>query len=516
MTGPSARLARCWATMAVLIGAAGAQTIIQPTAPIAPNGVVVTTSEAWFSQPYGIGAPQPRGIYSVTDIAGSGSLLSATVTKAFTLPTSTYAVNQLALSPGFGGFAAGAIFATSPSSATTDAVYKNGALFMDGIPDIRPGNAGITFDAVGTFGYAMIVTTPSSVFGFNSAGTLLFAYPAPSDFFLESARVAPMTNSACPGCLYLTSESVVKPNTPSGSSPTFVVTTPGIKPANIVFITPELCTLNGTDLSYFVAAYAAGIQIDNPSSTSGALLAYSQAEVAPLNGQALIPFEGSGSAAGDAIILALNPATNVFTAFSKPIPNPPATLPAYQLEGASLVACADATGCPATPGYWAHHAFPAGMFPDREVIIAGASYKSSELIDILNSAPTGEDSALTLMRQLIAALANEAAGARNVGMAMDGVNVNLAIAEAESLLQFGLPQPGFPGANPAGVQFPINFNAPMAGFVPSSSTLGGYLTTLSNILNDYNSAAGLDCQEASGLTGTASRMPVRQGRRLLE
>ena len=98
------------------------------------------------------------------------------------------------------------------------------------------------------------------------------------------------------------------------------------------------------------------------------------------------------------------------------------------------------------------------------------------------------------MHQLIAALANEAAGAQNVGVVENGVNVNLAIAEALSLLQFGLPQPGFPGTNPPGVQFPINFNASAGNFVSASSTLGGYLTTLSDILDAYNSAVGLNCQ----------------------
>jgi hypothetical protein len=325
---------------------------------------------------------------------------------------------------------------------------------------------------------------------------------------LEGATVAPLTNSACPGCLYLTSESiaavkggpgpfpngniyVIKPNTPSGTSPTLVATTPGVEPENILFITPQVCTLSGTNFAYFVSAYAAGTQIDTTTPTSGALLAYSQTQVAGLSGQALIPFEGATASPGN--IVAFNPLTNAFTGFSTPTPIP-ATAPAgYQLEGASLIACAPATGCPETQGFWKHHAFPANMFTSGTVVIAGVSYTEFQLVNILNTPPSGGDAALILMHQLIAALANEAAGARNVGVVVDGINVNLAIAEAESLLQFGLPQPGFPGTNPQGTQFPINFNASTGSFVQSSTTLGGYFTTLSNVLNDYNSASGLNC-----------------------
>lgn len=164
------------------------------------------------------------------------------------------------------------------------------------------------------------------------------------------------------------------------------------------------------------------------------------------------------------------------------------------------MACAPASGCPATQGFWKHHAFPSAMFTGGTVVIAGVSYTSSQLVNILNTPPAGGNAAIILMHQLIAALANEAAGAQNVGVVEDGVNVNLAIAEAESLLQFGLPQPGFPGTNPQGVQFPINFNASTGNFVQASTTLGGYLTTLSNVLDDYNSGVGLNCQEGSGLS----------------
>jgi hypothetical protein len=40
--------------------------------------------------------------------------------------------------------------------------------------------------------------------------------------------------------------------------------------------------------------------------------------------------------------------------------------------------------------------------------------------------------------------------------------------------------------------------------------------TLSTVLTDYNSAAGLNCQEASGLTVTTPITSVRRGRRVVE
>jgi hypothetical protein len=497
---------------AAAIGTVSAQTqptIIQPTTASAPNGIApigigATTSELLFSQPYGTGAPQSRGIYSATNLTPNGAVLNATVAETITLPTTANAESYFVISPGFAGFTAGAVFSTNPSSVTTDAVFKNGALFINGIPDGRPGSAGITFDTVGTFANALIVTTPSGIFGFNSGGALLFAYPSPTGFLLEGATVAPLTNSACPGCLYLTSESiagggsgpngniyVINPNTPSGTAPTLVATTPGIEPEGILFVTPRLCTLSGTNFAYFVSAYAAGDQTFTNAPTNGALLAYSQAQIAGLNGQTLIPFEGSSGHAGN--IVSFDPVTKSFTPFSTPTPIPAATPAAYQLEGASLVACAPATGCPAGQGFWKHHAFPASMFTNGKVVIAGVSYTPSQLVDILNTPPAGGDAALILMHQLIAALANEAAGAQNVGVVENGVNVNLAIAEALLLLQLGLPQHGFPGTNPPGVQFPINFNSSTGNFVPASSTLGGYFITLSDILDAYNSAVGLNC-----------------------
>ena len=162
-----------------------------------------------------------------------------------------------------------------------------------------------------------------------------------------------------------------------------------------------------------------------------------------------------------------------------------------------MTACTPAAGgCPATQGFWKHHAIL-----KAPLTIAGISYTDAQLKTILSTAPQGGDATLVLAHQLIAALANESAGAKHVGVTELGMSVDTAIADAQLLLASGIPQGGFPGTNPSGVVFPINLlNTTGASFVSSGTTLGGYYTMLANVLDAYNSAVGLNCSEASGLT----------------
>jgi hypothetical protein len=195
------------------------------------------------------------------------------------------------------------------------------------------------------------------------------------------------------------------------------------------------------------------------------------------------------------MILAFDPSALTFTTFSTPTTSSGA---GFQLEGNTLVACAPQTGgCPATQGYWKHHAMATPT-----LTIGGVTYTDAQLVNILNTAPKGGDATLILVHQLIAAMANEAAGAKHIGIMEDGVLVDTAIANAQLLLSSGLPQTGFPGSNPPGAVFPINLHNATGTFVQSGTTLGGYFITLSNILDDYNSAVGLNCSEASGLVGS--------------
>ncbi len=349
-------LVKCFSALSLMLGMFSAQaqqpTIILPTSASAPNGIAaigigVTATELLFSSPYCQTPMQPRGVFSVTALApGAPGTLNATLgATPIPIPEDGCAENYFAISPGLGGFPANSVYATDPTSGGgTDTVFKDGVSFISAVTDTAAGHAGIMFDTIGTFSNALIVTTPNAVVGFDSSGAPLFTYPAPvaNDFF-EGATVAPLSNTACPGCLYITSAVpnegggsiyTVAPNTASGIAPTFLTSVPAAgEPEGIQFITPTVCTLAGTNMAYFVSAFASGGQIDQPSSTSGALLGYSAAQILPYVGQALIPIESGGS------ILAFNPATNTFTTFSTPVPIPAASPAVYQLEGNALVPC---------------------------------------------------------------------------------------------------------------------------------------------------------------------------------
>jgi hypothetical protein len=305
----------------------------------------------------------------------------------------------------------------------------------------------------------------------------------------------------CGGCLYVTStdpgsNGQIYTAKPGDTTLTLVATAPGAsgteaEPEGILFVPPLACTLTNTGLAYFVSAYASDGQIDDPFSTSGALLGYTPAQLTGLSGKALIPFEGDQSNPG--VIFSFDPGTNTFSPFSAPAS--PTGAP-YQLEGASMTACTPAAGgCPATQGYWKHHAMATST-----LILGSVSYTDAELVTLLDTAPKGGDATLILVHQLIAALANEAAGAKHLGVTELGVSVDTAIADAQLLLTSPLPVGGFTGASPAGVVYPINLhNSSSTWFVQSGTTLGGYFTTLSNVLDAYNSAVGLNCSEGSGL-----------------
>jgi hypothetical protein len=470
-------------------------TVINPSSgTIAPNGIGVTPNNLYFSQPYCTGAAgQARGVYSATNLTPGSPAWTATIGLVDSITDSACAENYFFISPGLGGFPAGSIFTTNPNGvANEDQVLKDGAIFIPAVPDSAPGHAGLTFDTVGTFNYDLIVTTPSGITFYNSAGAIQSAMTvaAPTGVYLETATVAPSSlNPGCAGCLYVTSTNpghngIIYTVTPGSTTLTLAVTAPGAEPEGILFVPPLACKLTGTNFTYFVSAYASGSEIDNNNATNGSLLAYSQLQTSSA-GKALVPFESGSIYSYDGV--------STFTLFDTPLV--PVTNAGYQLEGASMTACTPAAGgCPATQGFWKHHAMATPT-----LVIGGVTYTNAQLVTLLDTAPKGGDATLILVHQLIAALANEAAGAKHAGIMEDGMSVDTAIADAQLLLASGLPQGGFPGTNPAGVIFPINLLHSTGTFVQSGTTLGGYFTTLSNVLNDYNSAVGLHCSEGSGL-----------------
>lgn len=130
------------------------------------------------------------------------------------------------------------------------------------------------------------------------------------------------------------------------------------------------------------------------------------------------------------------------------------------------------TGCPATIGFWKHHAFPDSV-QQSGLTIGGVAYSASDLLAILNR--NGGNAVAILGKQLVGALLNLAAGAKHNPKA-DG-----AIATSETLLK----------AN--------NLNL-LTSFVAPSATLGQALLAQATILDGYNSADFNKCSEGTGLT----------------
>ena len=434
------------------------------------NGIAATTTELLITQPYCAGN-QARGIYLENLGAGTSTLTTPLPERG------VCSENYLAISPGLGGFTAGDTYATGASTNTNnEAVYKNGALFIDNIP-ASFHHAGITFDASGTFGFDLVVTAEGSVNGYSSTGALKFTYLAPAGFVLEGAVVVPLTDVACPGCLYVTAEKssdvgstnptgpgaiyFVTPGTPSGSPLTFWSATPGPEPEGLVYVGNNLsCSLpgaNGAMFSYFVSGYATGANIDNPNATTGAVLAYTPSQLAAYKGQLLVPNEGSIGKPG------------IIYAFSGPGSSTVFSTTAYQLEGSAILQCPSG-GCPATFGFWKHH-----PFPFASANIGCHIYTDVELVAILNQNNAGGNAVTILGHQLIAAIANYAAGGKQTTAATAAISASIALLCANN----------------------INMST---DFVQSGTTLGQEMTNLANTLDAYNSATGLNCSEGSGLT----------------
>ena len=140
------------------------------------NGIAATTTELLITQPYCAGN-QARGIYLENLGAGTSTLTTPLPERG------VCSENYLAISPGLGGFTAGDTYATGASTNTNnEAVYKNGALFIDNIP-ASFHHAGITFDSSGTFGFDLIVTPLAA---------LLAAARAVRDVYTELRRSGTM------------------------------------------------------------------------------------------------------------------------------------------------------------------------------------------------------------------------------------------------------------------------------------------------------------------------------------
>ena len=344
---------------------------------------------------------------------------------------------------------------------------------------------GVSFDEVGTFGGALLISADTMLFGYSSSGTVLFTYTLPaafsSTYVLQGATVAPLTYTACAGCLFVTAMPssninavpagngeifVVQPGTASPGTLTPFLTTTGIpEPESIQFVTNNAlaCTIGTGGFSYFVSGTATDNQFGNPFSTTGAILAWTSTQLSPYVGHFLVEDEqltggGRGAIYVDGSLGSVFSDTTTST-----------NTAGFQLEDSAIIQCPG--GCPATFGFYKHFGLPASM----PLTIGCHTYTLAELQNILATPPAGGNAVDILAHQLIAALANYAANATKT------VAASQAIAAAEGLL--------------------CSNNLVMGSSVVHAGTaLGGQLTAVSDTLDTYNSSAGtLGCSEGAGL-----------------
>ena len=498
----------CAMTLAVALAVAAdpnPPTVISPTSTpytlangIAPNGIAATPSGIFFTQPF-VDGLQPRGIYSITT--------SGAVTSGGSIPTAAgiNAENGLAIAPGIGsGFTAGDKFASgvSTTNSANDAVYKNGSgtPFIDGISaSLSKHQTALAFDEVGTFSGALIVTADTTISIYNSAGTLLAHFTGPAGLVLQASTVAPLTYAACPGCIFVTAMPsgninnpapsgngeilTVSPNAANGSAAVLFAVTTGIpEPESIQFVTSNSlsCSVGGFD--FFASGYATDSQF-NSVSTSGAILAWTPAQLTPFVGHYLVQNEEFAGPLHGAIYVDAGLASQSVFSDSTTTTN----TVGYQLEDTAIIQCpvTPPTGCPATQGFW----HKASHWPnvtklidgviynggtDHSMVIGGIKYTQSQLLLIMPSGALHTGGYVNALSQFVAAVLNLAAGAQtdSIDSTISAINNDLA---------------GIPFINGTSL-------------APISSSLQTTLASFETALDNYNSAVGLGCSEGSGLT----------------
>ncbi|HLG97639.1 MAG TPA: hypothetical protein VKX49_15095 [Bryobacteraceae bacterium] len=489
------------AGLASALAFAADPTIISPTSTpytlangIAPNGIAADGTGVFFTQPYADGL-QPRGIYSITVPGGA-------VTSVGSIPTvgGITAENGIAIAPAgsAAGFTAGDKFAAGVSSTNNskDAVYKNGSStpFIDGIPaSLSSHQSGLGFDTVGTFHGALILTSDTIISLYDSTATLLATYTGPTGFVLQASTVAPLTYAACPGCLFVTAMPAgninistpsgdgkiltVAPKAPSGSAAALFATTTGIpEPESIHFITADTLNCSVGGFSYFAAGYATGSQFNNPASSSGAILAWTPAQLSPFVGHYLLQNEEFTNLPGAIYVDAGLNTQSVFYMT-------PSRTTGYQLEDTAIVQCQPAAGgCPATQGFWhlAKHWPTVSASVDgitynatkKTLTIGGVTYTQSELLAILPSGPLHPGAVGNALSQFIAAALNLIAGAQPSTIDSTIIAINTALT-------------GVTFTNGTSLTLP--------------STVQTLLLNSLTALDNYNSAVGLNCTEGAGL-----------------
>jgi hypothetical protein len=149
------------------------------------------------------------------------------------------------------------------------------------------------------------------------------------------------------------------------------------------------------------------------------------------------------------------------------------------------------TGCPATQGFW----HKADRWPDLTKVVDGVTYNGAtdhsmkiggitytqgQLVELLPSGSLHTGGYVNALSQFIAAVLNLSAGAKNGTIDPTISAINTALNGVTFVT----------GDGSAGNAYQL---------VPISVTLQNTLTALTQTLDNYNSAVGMGCSEASGL-----------------
>lgn len=150
-----------------------------------------------------------------------------------------------------------------------------------------------------------------------------------------------------------------------------------------------------------------------------------------------------------------------------------------------------ATGCPATQGFW----HKADRWPNsnkaidgiiyngatKSITIGGVTYTQGQLLALLPSGSLHTGGYVNALSQFIATVLNLVSGAQHAGIDSTVLAINTDLM---------------------GVTFVSGSGTALDPYVlsPISTGLQATLVGFENTLNDYNSAVGLNCNEASGLT----------------
>jgi Tol biopolymer transport system component len=265
----------------------------------------------------------------VLKVASSG----ATSTFATLPPTGNAPVERyLAVSPGLGGFSAGYVYVTvGPNIYKITPDGSTVTLFVN-IPSLPNGETSITFDAVGTFGYNMILTDRRGpVYSVNSAGVVNNGGAPIGDFGhqIEGPLVLPLTFAPFGGQLVGGSEFSDSVYAMTNAIPGVVsVMANAESPESEAIVPSTVCNLGASGGAFFFAM-----------KDMNQIWKFPAGDFAGLSGSAMVPSELATSIA----TMASSGGTITVGSFYGPIGTP-------DLEGSAFAICPSGPLAPSVPG----------------------------------------------------------------------------------------------------------------------------------------------------------------------